>query len=370
MIHNSFRHFVVKEFWHIIRDSKTLLIVILMPVLQLIIFGYVITNEISDIHIAVYDKAQDHLSRKLIDELAASGYFLPVKVLHAPNEIEEVLKSDKVKMVVVCEPDFAENFIRNNQASVQIITDASEPNMAAILSGYAEAVIQSFARSQNPASMGKVPLDIRVRMMYNSELKGAYLFVPGTMMLILMLITAMMTSISITREKELGTMEILLVSPLKPWQIILGKVLPYVALGFFNTLVILLMAYSIFDIPMRGNLLLLLLVCLIFIVLALSMGILISTLSSSQSVAMYVSMFGLLLPTMLLTGFIYPIESMPDVLQWFCLIVPPRWFLQAIKTIMIKGEGFAFVWRDMAVMLAMIAGFLGLSMGKFKKRLE
>jgi ABC-2 type transport system permease protein len=185
-----------------------------------------------------------------------------------------------------------------------------------------------------------------------------------------MLITAMMTSISITREKELGTMEILLVSPLRPSQIIFGKVLPYISLAFFNTIVILLMGYTVFGLPLRGSLALLLLVCFIFILLALSLGILISTLSKTQAIAMFMSMFALMLPTILLSGFIFPIENMPKILQWLSLAMPPRWFLSALKTIMIKGEGFAFVWKELSVMLGMTALFLTISVKKFKVRLE
>ncbi len=370
MVQNRFRDFLVKEFKHIIRDPRTLLIVILMPVLQLIIFGYVVSNEISDARIAIYDKSNDYLSQKLTQKLAASGYFLPVRKIKTDAEIDQAFKAGDVKLVIVYEPNFAENFIRNNKADVQIITDASEPNTASILANYAQAVITTFTNEQNNNGISANRLDIRSRMLYNEELKAVYMFVPGTMVLILMLITAMMTSISITREKELGTMEILLVSPLRPSQIIFGKVLPYVSLAFFNTIVILLMGYTVFGLPLRGSLALLLLVCFIFILLALSLGILISTLSKTQAIAMFMSMFALMLPTILLSGFIFPIENMPKVLQWLSLAMPPRWFLSALKTIMIKGEGFAYVWKEIAIMLGMTAFFLALSVKKFKVRLE
>ncbi|MGE0076610.1 MAG: ABC transporter permease [Bacteroidales bacterium] len=370
MIHNRFSDFVVKEFKHIIRDPRTLLIVILMPVLQLIIFGYVVSNEISDARIAIYDKSNDYLSQQLTQKLAASGYFLPVRTIHNDSEINEAFKSGDVKLVIVYESNFADNFIRFNRANVQIITDASEPNTASILANYAQAVIGSFTNEQNNNGLTASKLEIRTRMLYNSELKAVYMFVPGTMVLILMLITAMMTSISITREKELGTMEILLVSPLRPSQIIFGKVLPYVGLAFFNTIVILLMGYTVFGLPLRGSLLLLLTVCFIFILLALSLGILISTLSKTQAIAMFMSMFALMLPTILLSGFIFPIDNMPKALQWLSLIMPPRWFLAAIKTLMIKGEGFAYVWKEVTIMVGMIVFFLMLSIKKFKVRLE
>ncbi|MGD9978948.1 MAG: ABC transporter permease [Bacteroidales bacterium] len=370
MPYSRFNFFLVKEFKHIIRDPRTLLIVILMPILQLIIFGYVVSNEIFDARIGIYDRSNDYLSQKLTQKLAASGYFLPVRRIENPDEIDRAFKSGDVKLVVVYEPDFARNFIKNRNASVQIITDASEPNTASILENYAQAVINSLAAEQQNGENFTGRLSIETRMIYNNDLKAAYMFVPGIMALILMLITAMMTSISITREKELGTMEVLLVSPLRPSQIVFGKVLPYIGLAFFNTTVILVMGYTVFGLPFRGSLLLLLLVCFIFILLALSLGILISTLSKTQAVAMFVSMFALMLPTILLSGFIFPIENMPKILQWLSLIIPPRWFLSALKTVMIKGAGFAFIWKEVAVMVGMITLFLLLSVKKFKVRLE
>lgn len=367
---NKFLGFAKKEFRHIFRDKRTLLIIFGMPIVQLLVFGYVVTNEIKDANIAIYDKSNDYLSQKLTSKLGSSGYFIPKTILHSEAEIEPVLRSGKAKMVVVYEPNFAKNFVKEGNASLQIITDASEPNTASLLANYAWAIINSFATENGTKEFAPSPIDIRVRMLYNPELKAVFMFVPGTMALILMLLTAMMTSISIAREKELGTMEILLVSPLKPSHIVLGKVLPYVGLAFTNALVILLLGYTVFGLPMMGSLALLLLVSFVFILLALSLGILISTVSNTQQVAMFLSMIGLMLPTILLSGFIFPIENMPKVLQWLSLIMPPRWFISALKTIMIKGEGIVYVWKEILIMLGMIIIFLTLSIKKFKVRLS
>ncbi|RPH32713.1 MAG: ABC transporter permease [Bacteroidales bacterium] len=367
---NKFWGFALKEFRHIFRDKRTLLIIFGMPIAELLIFGYVVTNEIKDANIAILDKSGDYLSQKLTSKLASSGYFIPTTYLYSENEIEPVLRSGKAKMVVVYEPNFAEKFFREKNAAIQIITDASEPNTASLLANYAGSIINSFASENGANELRSSPIDIRVRMLYNSELKSVFMFVPGTMALILMLLTAMMTAISIAREKELGTMEVLLVSPLKPSHIVLGKVLPYVGLAFINALVILFLGYTVFDLPMRGSLALLLLVSFVFIILALSLGIFISTVSKTQQVAMFFSMIGLMLPTMLLSGFIFPIENMPLVLQWLSALMPPRWFISAIKTIMIKGEGIAYVWKEMLIMIGMIVFFLTLSIKKFKVRLS
>jgi len=366
---NKFWGFAKKEFRHIFRDKRTLLIIFGMPIAELLIFGYVVTNEIKDANIAIYDKSGDYLSQKLTSKLGSSGYFIPKYNIYSDSEIEPILRSGEAKMVLVYEPNFAKNFGKEGNAAMQIITDASEPNTATLLSNYAWSIINGFASDNGIKEFKSSPIDIRVRMLYNEELKAVFMFVPGTMALILMLLTAMMTSISIAREKELGTMEILLVSPLKPSHIVLGKVLPYVGLAFTNALVILLLGYTVFALPMRGSLILLLLVNFIFILLALSLGILISTVSKTQQIAMFLSMIGLMLPTILLSGFIFPIENMPLILQWLSAIMPPRWFISALKTIMIKGEGFAYVWKEMLIMLGMIVFFITLSIKKFKVRL-
>ena len=367
---NKFWGFTLKEFRHIFRDRRTLLIIFGMPIAELLIFGYVITNEIKDANIAIYDKSGDYLSQKLTSKLGSSGYFIPSTFIYSENEIEPTLRSGKAKLVVVYEQDFAKRFHKEGNAAIQVITDASEPNTASLLANYAWSIINSFASENGVKDKSLTPIDIRVRMLYNPDLKSVFMFVPGTMALILMLLTAMMTAISIAREKELGTMEILLVSPLKPSHIVIGKVLPYVGLAFTNALVILFLGYTVFGLPIKGSLTLLLLVCFVFILLALSLGIMISTVSKTQQVAMFFSMIGLMLPTMLLSGFIFPVENMPVILQWLSAIMPPRWFISAIKTIMIKGEGIAYVWKELLIMVGMIVLFLTLSIKKFKVRLS
>lgn len=365
---NSIWGFIRKEFFHIFRDRKTLLLIFGMPVAQLLLFGFVVTNEIKDAKIAVYDQSKDYLSLQLVNKLVSSGYFILSDNLSNASQIDEVLKAGKAQLVVSIQPNFAAEFQKQGVASVQLNADASEPNTASILTAYASAIISDFA-AENSGMPQQTLVSVQSRMLYNPELKSVFMFVPGTMALILMLITAMMTSISIAREKEMGTMEVLLVSPLKPWQIVLGKVFPYIGLGFANALLIIILGYFVFMLPLRGSMVLLLLVTLLFIILALSLGILISTVSKTQQVAMFLSMFALLLPTILLSGFIFPIENMPVPLQWLSLIMPPRWFISALKTIMIKGEGLAFVYKEILVMLGMTIAFLSLSIKKFKIRL-
>ncbi len=362
--------FVRKEFYHIFRDPRTLLILFGIPVMQLLIFGFVVTNEIKNIQIAILDQSKDEVTREITNKLLSSGYFTLRKNLSSTSEIENIFKKGRLKEVIVFESDFAKKLERDKTANIQVIADASDPNTANLIVNYTRGIIQNYVSSVNIQFQTPLKIEPRVKMVYNQGLKGVYMFVPGTMALILMLVSAMMTSISIAREKEYGNMEVLLVSPLKPSQIIIGKVAPYVILSFINAVSIIALGYFVFDLPVLGSLSLLLLETLLFITLALSLGILISTIAKTQQVAMFISMFALLLPTMLLSGFVFPIENLPDILRWLSIIMPPRWFIVIIKNIMLKGTGFLIVWKETLYLVAFTVFFIGLSVRKFKIRLE
>ena len=341
-----------------------------MPVAQILIFGYVVTNEIKEARVAVYDKSRDAITHELTDKIISSGYFKLAKRIQDDSQIEETFREGEIKEIIVFESRFAEKLVNERSATVQILLDATDANMANLLQSYTAGIINDYSRNIR-VEQGKMPvIHTQTRMLFNNELKGVYMFVPGTMALILMLVTAMMTSISITREKETGTMEVLLVSPLKSMQIIAGKVMPYVSLAFLNGVTILALGYLVFDMPVHGSILLLLGETLLYIVMALSLGIFISTISPNQQVAMFVSMFALLLPTMLLSGFIFPVENMPWPLQWLSTIIPAKYFIILIKNIMIKGTGLLFIWKETLVLLLMTLVFLGLSIRNFKVRLE
>lgn len=367
---NRFIGFVKKEFHHIFRDYRTMLILFGMPIAQILIFGYVVSNEITDVNIAIFDKSKDNITQEITNKITSSGFFILHDNLNSDQEIEKAFKRGIVREVIVFEPNFAEKLKRDGKAGIQIIADASDANTANIVSNYTKAIINSYVKNELFAQGLPYEIVPEVRMLYNDELKGVYMFVPGTMALILMLVSAMMTSISIAREKELGTMEVLLVSPLKPLPIVVGKVIPYMALSFVNAVVIIALSYFVFDMPIQGNLIFLLAETLLFIFMALSLGILISTASNSQMVAMFISMFALMLPTMLLSGFIFPIENMPKILQWLSSIMPAKYFIIIIKNIMIKGSGIGIVWKETLILVGMTVFFLGLSIKKFKVRLE
>lgn len=367
---NRFTAFVQKEFRHILRDRRTLLILFGMPVVQVLLFGYVLTNEIKNAAVAIVDPAKDYASIELTNKLLSSGYFRLERSVGAASELEQVFREGKVKVAVVFPPNFAESLDHEGKAQLQLIGDASDPNTATTLINYASAIVQDYQMSKTKASSApQLTIQTEYRMLYNPELKSVYGFVPGVITLILMLVSAMMTSITIAKEKEIGTMEVLLASPLKPTQIILGKTAPYLVLSLFNAVVVVLIGVFVFGMPINGSIGLLALECTLYMFVALSLGIFISSIATTQQQAMFISGLGLMMPTMLLSGFIFPRESMPQALQVIGSVIPATWFIQIIKGVMIKGVGLSVVWVQTSVLALMAAVFIGLSVRKFKDRL-
>lgn len=367
----TFLGFVRKEFFHIYRDKRTLLILFGMPVIQLVLFGYAIRNDISNIDVVIVDHAHDEMSSEIVNRLRATSYFTVVASGENLDLIEDSFRAGRAKAGIVFKGGLAEDFVRNGQAQIQIVTNAIDPNTANTILAYINSIVADYVQTEIPVQAASPrPMIIpEVRMRFNPELKSSFLFVPGLIALILMLVCALMTSITITREKEVGTMEVLLVSPLQPAQIIVGKVVPYLVLSFVNVLTILVLARFAFQVPVKGSLVLLLAECLLFIVCALALGILISTRTSSQQTAMMISLAGLLLPTVILSGFIFPISSMPEPLQYVSHIVPAKWFLRIIRGIMIKGVGIEYVWRETAVLVGMTVFLIAASVRNFNSRL-
>jgi ABC-2 type transport system permease protein len=366
-----FLGFVKKEFLHIFRDFRTLIILFGIPTAQILIFGFVVSTDIKDARIAFLDLSQDVVTQRISDKICSSGFFRKAAELNNYNEIDLVMKKGQAKAVVVFGPDFGNNIISKNKTAISIIADGSEPNTATLITNYITAIINDFNREFSENSLtGNLLVQPEVRMFYNAEMKGHFMFVPGVITLILTLICALMTSVTITKEKEFGTMEVLLVSPLRPLQIILGKVTPYFLLSFINVIFILLLSYFVFDLPVKGNLMLLLAECMLYILMSLSLGILISTVSKTIQQAIFISLVGLMLPTILLSGFIFPIENMPEVYDWVSAIMPPRYFIVIIKNIMIKGTSFLLVWKETLILTIMTVIFMGLSVRNFKIRLQ
>ena len=362
--------FVKKEFYHIFRDKRTLLILFGMPVVQVILFGFAITNEINDARIVIFDQAKDESSREITQKLVSSGYFLLDRNLNNANELEGVFQEGEAKMAVVFGENLGEKFYRGTGAEIQLVADATDPNTANLLVAYATAIIRAWQSEK--AGIGQLPLQIETdfKMTFNPETKSVFLFVPGVITVILMLVSAMMTSIAVTKEKELGTMEILLVSPLNPSMIIIGKVIPYLFFSMINAMVILALGFFVFGMPIYGSLGLLIAECFLFVITSLGLGILISTVAKGQQSAMMFSLMGLMLPTIILSGFVFPIENMPLPLQVMSNIIPAKWFIIIVKDIMLKGVGMEGVWKETAVLAGMATLFIGASIKRFKVRLE
>jgi ABC-2 type transport system permease protein len=315
--------------------------------------------------------SRDEITREITNRLSSSEFFVLREYLESPDQIDQAFKEGKIKQVIIFESGFSEQLTREGTASVSVIADGSEPNVANLVTNYTRAILNDFNNELVRGTGNKLLLIIpEVRMYYNPNLQSQFMFVPGIITIVLMLICALMTSVTITREKEFGTMEVLLVSPLKPLQIILGKVTPYFILSLIDVIIILLLSWLVFDLPVKGSLVLLMAVTMLYILLSLSLGILISTVSKTMQQAMFISIAGLMLPTVILSGFIFPVEYMPEIYNYISMIMPPRWFVTIIKNIMVKGTGFTFIWKETLILGAMTMFFITLSTKKFKIRLE
>jgi ABC-2 type transport system permease protein len=367
----QFSAFVKKEFRHILRDRRTLLILLGMPIAQILLFGFAITTEVKNTRVAVFDPTQGAQTRRMVERIDASGYFTVAEHLTAPEQIDDIFKTGRIGLVVVFSEGFDGDLLSGTgEAAVQLIADGTDPNQALMLTSYASGILASCQQellAERGAGMQIVP---EVKMLYNPQGKSAYNFVPGVMGLILMLICAMMTAIAIVREKETGTMEVLLASPVRPLYIILSKAVPYFVLSISNLATILLLAVFVLGVPVSGSLVWLTVISMIFILTCLALGLLISTLVSTQMAAMLASGMGLMMPTMLLSGLIFPVESMPDVLQGLSCVVPARWYIAAVKKVMIQGVEIRFVLREIAILSGMALLFVAVSLKKFKTRLS
>ena len=351
----QFISFVIKETKHILRDKRTMLILFGMPIVMMLLFGFAITNDVKNVRTVVVTSQMDHLTQQALERLVASEYFTIVKTVPTPKEAEWMIRSQKADLAIVFAQDFA-----SKKSGAQFIVDGSDPNMAQQWTTYAQ---QTMAPANSQLST------LNSQLLYNPRMKSAYNFVPAIMGMLLLLICAMMTSVSIVREKERGTMEVLLVSPIKPLMIIVAKVVPYLLLALVILAIILLMSATVLDVPLQGGLGWILVVSLIYILLALSLGLLISNIAQTQFVALLVSAMVLLLPTVMLSGMLFPVESMPTILQWISAIIPPRYYIQAMRKLMIMGVGIQEVWQEVMILIGMTALLLVVSLKKFKTRL-
>jgi ABC-2 type transport system permease protein len=365
-----FMAFVRKEFHHIFRDRTSMLILLAMPILMLVLFGYALNTEVKNSRFAVYDPSHDEVTRAMVEKLQINNYFILEKVLNSAAEAEKAFQSGEVSMVVVFSDRFYENLLHGGHAQIQLLADGSDPNTANIITSYASTIFASYQLEL--MKTGKIPYQItpEVKLLFNPSMVAAYNFVPGVMGMILLLICAMMTSVSITREKERGTMEVLLVSPMKPLYVLLSKAVPYFFLSLVNLATILLIAHFIMHVPIAGSLFWLLAISLIYIFVCLTLGLLISTIVDNQMAALIISAIGLMMPVMLMSGMMFPVENMPVYIRWISDLIPARWYIEAIRKLMIMGLGLGSILQELAVLSGMGVFLIAVSMRKFKIRLE
>lgn len=357
----EFWSFIIKETQHIMRDRRTMMILFGMPIILMLIFGFAISTDVRNVRTVVVMSQIDHQTQRMINALDESEYFKVLYKVHTPAEAEQLIRNQKADMGIVFSTDFA-----SKHGGVQLITDGTDPNMAQQYNNYASQIMGTQLMN---VMQRKSPSAIALKMLYNPQMKSSYNFVPGIMGILLMLICAMMTSISIVREKERGTMEVLLVSPVRPFLIILAKAVPYLVLAFVVLLAILLMSRFVLFVPIAGSLWLILLVSTIYIFMALSLGLLISTIAKTQMAALLMSAVMLLMPCTMLSGMMFPIESMPHVLQWVAALIPPRYYISAMRKLLIMGVSFRYVLPEVITLLGMTTLFLTVALLKFNKRL-
>lgn len=362
--------FMRKEIHHILRDRPTLAILLVMPLVQVLLFGFALRTDIRDLRMTVVDPTPDALTIDLRNRLDATPRFRVVSVSASPRALEEQFQRGAVDVALVLPAAFAEGLAHGDRTPVLVITDASDPNSGTMMLSYVRAALADFERDLASAGRGAVQIQLASRMRFNPTLESANLFVPGLIALVLTLVSALMTAISLSREKEQGTLEVLLVSPLRPWQIIVGKVLPYLALGFAITCLVLLAASLVFGVPIRGSITLLLAESVLFTIVSLALGVLVAARTTSQRAAMLGALVGTLMPTTLLSGMVFPIDSMPGWLQPITGIVPARWFIVIARGIMLKGVGLPYLWRETLVLAGMALLLLVAATRSFHARLD
>jgi ABC-2 type transport system permease protein len=362
--------FVRKEFKQVFRDPRTLLIMFGLPVVQIVLFGFALTSEVKNIDILISDHSKDVNTRQIVEKIRATRYF----IVHEQNiggaDIDRTFKKGRIQCVLNFPADFSNDLSHEGKARIQIITDGTDPNTAKTIVNYLTALITGYQQETFPAASLQYLIITEPRMLYNEEDNGSMNFIPGVMALILMLVCTALTSVSIVKEKELGTMEILLVSPFKPVMVLVAKAVPYFILSLVNFTFILVLSVFLLHIDVKGSLLLLYFETALFILTCLSLGLLISNSTNAQQTALLISMMGMMLPTIIFTGFIFPLENMPWILRTVSNLVPSKWFFIIVKDVMLKGLGFRYVWKETLILTGMMVVLLTIALKKFKIRLQ
>ncbi|MDQ0106240.1 ABC-2 type transport system permease protein [Chitinophaga terrae (ex Kim and Jung 2007)] len=366
----QFLVFIRKEFFHVFRDRRTLLIMFGLPLVQIVLFGYALTSEVKNITLTVIDNSRDENSRQLVNKIRSSSYFVVDESSIDYNDVLAAFRKGSAKCALIFPAGFGNDLLHQGKAQIQILTDGSDPNTAKTVVNYISSITTAYQQEisrQRPLKYLIIP---EPRMLYNEEGNGSLNFIPGVMALVLMIVCTALTSVSVVREKETGTMEILLVSPFKPLLVLIAKAVPYLILSLLNIIMILLLAVFVLNVTIKGSIILLFLESMLFIITCLSFGLMISNTTNSQQTALLLSMMGLMIPTMIFTGFMFPLENMPKIFQLISNLVPSRWYFLIIKAVMLKGLGFKYIWKETLVLLAMTLILLTIALKKFKTRLS
>jgi|UniRef100_A0A7V6A1W3 ABC-2 type transport system permease protein len=369
------RHLIWKEFIQVLRDKKLRLFIFLPPIIQLIAYGYAINFDIKNVPTAIFDESHSAESRHLISRFAASEYFAIKEFIHTEAEQRHLIDDNQVTMVLRIPYDFARLIKSDKTAAVQVIVDATDSNAALIVGRYADTVIADFSLAilkERLARLGSMqvtpPVALEPRAWYNANLSSRYSFVPGVIAMVIMLVSLMLTALAVVREKEIGTIEQILVSPIRPVEFMLGKTIPFIVISMLDMVVIILVGVFWFEVPLRGSLLVLFLGAITFLFNSVGLGLFISTVSSTQQQAMMAGTF-FFTPAILLSGLIFPIPNMPPFFQYLTYLNPLRYFVVVVQGIFLRGDGLAILWPQMAGMTVLGLTLLTLSVLRFQKRL-
>ena len=364
----TFLVFVLKEFLHISRDTRTMLILIVLPIAQLLLFGYALNTDVTNLKVAIVNQDKGTFSHKLEQAIVHNPYFLFQSHYNDLAQIDPALRRGAIDLAVIIPPGLERNRQSGLGAKISVRVNAGNPNMGTIASGYIQSIVGGLLQESSRQAM---PFGIRVeqRMLFNSALNSAYHFVPGVMGLVLIIICSIMTSVSIVREKETGSMEVLLASPLNSYTMMLAKMVPYLVISMVNLASFLIVSTFLLGVPIRGDLLPLCTLSLSYILLALAIGLFVSTVATDQAAAIMIAGIGMMLPTLVLSGMIFPLANMPTLLQWLAQIVPAKWYVDGVRRIMIQGSGWSVIWLHHTVLLGMATLLASLSIFKLKPRL-
>jgi ABC-2 type transport system permease protein len=368
---------LIKEFIQVLRDPRMRMVIFVIPCVQVLVIGYAVTTDVKHVRTVVRDRDDSVLSRELVARFAASGYFDVVAYTDSDRRVREVIDRGEASVALCMNHGFSEELRAGRTARLQVIVDGTDSNTASVVMGYVGRIardvsqrllIQRITRLQGAARRpGRV--ELRWRAWFNDNLESRDYFVPGVIAIVVTLVTLLLTSMAVVREKEIGTMEQILVTPITPWEFILGKTVPFALIGFADVLIVAAVGVFWFEVPIRGSLALLLAASGIYLVTTLSIGLLISTVSQTQQQAM-MSTFFFFFPAMMLSGFVFPIANMPPVVQWITLLNPLRYFLVIIRDIFLKGVGLGVLWPQLAALAAMGSALLWLVSTRFHKRLN